>query len=278
MEVRDYVFKEIPVIDKNDTLYHAFKLVEKTGIDKIIATENRMIEPGKEVKSIAGIVTSRDIVLKIATERLRLTTPSKVHLSSFMSINPYFVSADEDLTNVIKVMVEKGYGIVPVVSDDNEVLGGILRDELIKLAEGDDTEVRVIMDTNPLIARTTDRILKIRQEMLSNDISFMPVLDERDELVGYITIYEVAYALLKFQDIVPAKHRKERIMHLIVEDVMRFRPPRLRIVDTVSVAVKEILKKNSRGAVVVDEIGRVAGVITSHIILKHLYEKKVAKQ
>ncbi len=278
MKARDYVFKEIPVIDKNDTLYHAFKLVEKTGIDKIIATENRMIEPGKEVKSIAGIVTSRDIVLKIATERLRLTTPSKVHLSSFMSINPYFVSVDEDITNVIKVMVEKGYGIVPVVSDNNEVLGGILRDELIKLAEGDDTEVRVIMDTNPLIARTTDRILKIRQDMLSNDISFMPVLDERDELVGYITIYEVAYALLKFQDIVPAKHRKERIMHLIVEDVMRFRPPRLRIVDTVSVAVKEILKKNSRGAVVVDEIGRVAGVVTSHIILKHLYERKIPRQ
>ncbi len=278
MKVRDYVFREIPVIDKNDTLYHAFKLVEKTGIDKIIATENRMIEPGKEVKSIAGIVTSRDIVSKIATERLRLTTPSKVHLSSFMSISPYFVSVDENLTNVIKVMVEKGYGIVPVVSDDNEVLGGILRDELIKLAEGDDTEVRVIMDTNPLIARTTDRILKIRQDMLSNDISFMPVLDERDELIGYITIYEVAYALLKFQDIVPAKHRKERIMHLIVEDVMRFRPPRLRIVDTVSIAVKEILKKNSRGAVVVDEIGRVAGVVTSHIILKYLYEKKVAKQ
>jgi len=278
MKARDYVFREVPVIDKNDTLYHAFKLVEKTGIDKIIATENRVIEPGKEVKSIAGIVTSRDIVLKIATERLRLTTPSKVHLSSFMSINPYFVSVDEDITNVIKVMVEKGYGIVPVVSNDNEVLGGILRDELIKLAEGDDTEVRVIMDTNPLIARTTDRILKIRQDMLNNDISFMPVLDERDELVGYITIYEVAYALLKFQDIVPAKHRKERIMHLIVEDVMRFRPPRLRIVDTVSVAVKEILKKNSRGAVVVDEIGRVAGVITSHIILKYLYEREISRQ
>ena len=278
MKARDYVFREVPVIDKNDTLYHAFKLVEKTGIDKIIATENRVIELGREIKSIAGIVTSRDIVLKIATERLRLTTPSKVHLSSFMSINPYFVSVDEDITNVIKVMVEKGYGIVPVVSDDNEVLGGILRDELIKLAEGDDTEVRVIMDTNPLIARTTDRILKIRQDMLNNDISFMPVLDERDELVGYITLYEVAYALLKFQDIEPAKHRKERIMHLIVEDVMRFRPPRLRIVDTVSVAVKEILKKNSRGAVVVDEIGRVAGVITSHIILKHLYERKIPMQ
>ncbi|MCD6301136.1 MAG: CBS domain-containing protein, partial [Staphylothermus sp.] len=196
MKAQDYLSKDIPVIDKNDTLYHAFKLVEKTNIDKIIVTENRVIEPGKEIKSIAGIVTSRDIVLKLATERLRLTTPSKVHVSSFMSINPYYATADEDLTNIIKVMVEKGYGIVPVVADNNEVVGGILRDELIKLDEGDDTEVRVIMDTNPLIARTTDRILKVRQDMLSNDISFMPVLDDKDELVGYITIYEVAYAIL----------------------------------------------------------------------------------
>lgn len=274
MRIRDYVNTDIPIVDKNDSLYHALKLVEKSGIDKVIVTENRVLEPGREVRTIAGVLTSRDIVLKLGTQRIRLTTPGKLHVSSFMSINPLTASPDEELINVARKMVEKGYGIIPVV-EGNEILGGITRDQIVQFASEDDAEVRAIMDTNPLIARTTDRVLKVRQEMLTNDISFMPVLDERDELVGYITIYEVAFSLFRFEDIVPVKYRKERIMHLIVEDVMRFRPPRLRIMDTVSKAVAEIYKKNSRGAVVVDEIGRVVGVVTPHIILKHLVDNRI---
>ncbi|ABN70398.1 CBS domain containing protein [Staphylothermus marinus F1] len=274
MRLESLIREDIPIVDKNDSLYHAFKLIEKTGIDKVIVTENRVLKPGKEVKELAGILTSRDIVQKIATQRMRQTTPGKLHVSSFISINPAFITIDSSLLDVFKLMVDKGYGILPVLDKEGNIMGGILRDTLLRVAEKDDTEIRHIMDTNPLIARTTDRILKIRQDMLSNDISFMPVVDENDELVGYITIYEVAYSLMRFQDIVPAKYRKERISHLIVEDVMRFRPPKLRIINTVSEAVISIMKKNSRGAVVVDEIGRIAGVVTPHIILKHIYTNK----
>lgn len=274
MKLSSLIREDIPIVDKNDSLYHAFKLVEKTGIDKIIVTENRVLEPGKEVKELAGILTSRDIVQKIATQRMRQTTPGKLHVSSFMSINPAFITVNSSIHDVFKLMVDKGYGVLPVLDEEGSIVGGILRDSLLRVAEKDDTEIRHIMDTNPLIARTTDRILKIRQDMLNNDISFMPVVDENDELVGYITVYEVAYSLMRFQDIVPAKYRKERISHLIVEDVMRFRPPKLRIMNTVSEAVISIMKKNSRGAVIVDEIGRIAGVVTPHIILKHIYTNK----
>lgn len=273
VSIRELVNEKTPIVDKNDTLSHTFKLIEKTGIDKVIVLENRILEPGKEVRIITGILTSRDLVRKLGTQRVRTTVPSKLHVSSFMSIDPYYVDISTNIIEVAKTMVEKGYGIVPVV-EEKEVIGGLLRDALIKLAEEDDTEVRYIMDANPLIARTTDRILKIRQDMVSNDISFMPVVDDRDELVGYITIYEVAYSLIKFEDIVPPKHKKERLMHLIVEDVMRFRPPRVRIMDTVSEAVALMLSKNSRGVVVVDELGKVAGIVTPQIILRHLVENK----
>lgn len=271
MDLKAFVNEDVPVVNKNDSLYHAFKLIEKTGIDKVVVTEYRVLEPGKEVKKLAGILTSRDIVSKIATQRLRQISPGKLHVSSFMSIEPAYLTIDSSILDAIKLMVDKGYGIIPVLDKEGEIIGGILRDSVLRIAEKDDTEIRHIMDTNPLIARTTDRILKIRQDMLNNDVSFMPVVDENDELIGYITIYEVAFSLIKFQDIVPAKYRKERISHLIVEDVIRFRPPKLRIMNTVSEAVVSIMKKNSRGVVVVDEIGRVAGVVTPHIILKHIY-------
>ncbi len=266
-----FILKEFPFVDKNETLYHAFKIMEKYGIDKLVVYEHRTIE-GRERRVLAGVLTSRDIVLKLATERTRRTTPSRLHVSSFMSLNPITINPSDSLEYAIKTMYKNNIGILPVV-EEYDVVGIILREKLLELLRGDDTEVRYIMNTEPVIARTYDRMLKIRQDMLHRNISFMPVLDEKDEIVGYITIAELAYAIFRFQDIVPEKYRKERIMHLIVEDIMRFRPPKLRITDTVATALSYILEKNSRGAVVVDEIGGLAGVVTVHDLLKYLAEK-----
>ncbi len=269
-----FVLKEFPFVDKNETLYHAFKIMEKYGIDKLVVYEHRTIE-GRERRVLAGVLTSRDIVLKLATERTRRTTPSRLHVSSFMSLNPITINSNDSVKQAIKTMYKNNIGILPVVKE-YEVVGIILREKLLELLRGDDTEVRYIMNTEPVIARTYDRMLKIRQDMLHRNISFMPVLDEKDEIVGYITIAELAYAIFRFQDIVPEKYRKERIMHLIVEDIMRFRPPKLRITDTVATALSYILEKNSRGAIVVDEIGGLAGIVTVHDLLKYLAEKHLS--
>ncbi len=271
--VNDLIREDVPRTDKNDTLYHAFKLIEKSGIDKVIVLENRMISLGKEVKSIAGVMTSRDIVLKLATQRLSRTTPGRLHVASFMSSPAITIELDKSIVEAAKLMVSKRIGILPVVNGE-DVVGAILKTDIVRLAEQDDTEVRTIMDASPVLARTTDRVVKVRQDVLATDTSFVPVLDENDELVGYVTIYELAYIFMKFEDIVPSKYRKERITHLIVEDIMRFRPPKLRLTDTVSQAVAEIMKKGSRGAVVIDEIGKVAGVVTIDILLKHLVTNK----
>lgn len=272
MDVSVFILKDFPIVDKNETLYHAYKIMEKYDMDKMVVYEHAMLPNGREEKRIAGIVTSRDIVFKLATERTRLATPSSLHVSSFMSTPVTTIEPSFSLSNVLEIMVKKGYGILPVVSG-NEIIGVLLRDSILKLLTEDDTEVKMAMDTGYSVAKTSDRVLKIRDIMLRKDLSFLPVVDENGDLVGYITISDVANAIFKFQDIVPAKFRKERIMHLLVEDVMRFRPPRLRITDTIATAVSDILEKKSRGAVIVDEIGDIAGVITVHNLVKYLYEK-----
>ncbi len=273
LKALDFLVKDYPLVDKNETLYYTFKLMEKHDLYKAVVYEKTRDEKGHEYKKIAGIITCRDIILKLATQRIRLTTPGRLHVSSFMSLDPITVSPDTEFSDMVKIMYEKSIGILPVLQD-NDIIGIVLREKLLEVLKKDDTEVRFIMNTYPLIARTSDRVLKIRQDMLNNDVSFMPVLDEGNEIVGYVTIVELAYALFKFQDIVPAKHRKERITHLIVEDIMRFRPPKLRITDTIATALSYILEKRSRGAVVVDEIGNLAGVVTVHNLLRYLVEKQ----
>ncbi len=277
MYARDYMVREYPFIDKNETLYHAFKIMEKHGFDKAVIYEHRVDESGREYKALAGILTCRDIVSKLATQRLRLTTPGRLHVSSFMSLNPVTVNPDTPYSELVKIMYSRGVGILPVV-EDHDVVGVVLREKLIEILRDDDREVRFVMDTEPVIAHTTDRVLRVKQEMLTKDLSFIPVLDEREEVVGYITIVELAYAFFKFQDIVPAKYKKERIMHLLVDDVMRFRPPRLRITDTIATALSSIFEKNCRGAVVLDEIGGLAGIVTIHSLLEYIVREKIVSR
>ncbi len=275
LSIRDYMVTDYPFIDKNETLYHAFKIMEKYGFDKAVIYEHKVDSSGHEYKALAGILTCRDIVSKLATQRLRLTTPGRLHVSSFMSFNPVYAPIDTPIESIARTMYEKRIGIIPVL-EDHSVVGVVLREKILDLLRNDDREVRHIMNTEPLVVRTSDRLLKVKQDMLASDSSYAVVLDERNDIIGYITIVELAYAFFKFQDIVPAKHKKERIMHLIVEDVMRHRPVKLRITDTVATAYSSIMERGCRGVVVVDEIGGLAGVITVHDLLEYLVREKLS--
>ncbi len=85
--------------------------------------------------------------------------------------------------------------------------------------------------------------------------------------MGYLTIDEIADAFLAFHDIVPVRFRKERIEHLLVDDVMRLRPPTLSVNDSVAEAVRKILERKTKGAVVVHE-NRIVGIVTLNELVR----------
>ncbi len=269
--VSEVMNREPPVLDKDETLEAAWKLMDKRDYDKLVATED---------EKPVGILALRDIMLKLATERTRRTVPGRLHISAFMNTEPlYTAKPDTRLDEAARMLLENrvtigtfeaSIGVLPVV-EDGRLLGTVSKWEIARFVaeHGADVTAGDVMTVKPFVLRWTDRVVHARRLMAENDVSFIPVLDEEDRLMGYITVYEVAYALLAFHEIVPEKHRKIRLQHLLVHDVMRLRPPRVEPETPLAEVAKAILEKGSRGAVVLKE-GRIVGIVTLDEIAKYV--------
>jgi CBS domain-containing protein len=257
--VESIMLRDFPVVEKDETLHHAVRVMKRYDMDRVV-----VLEEGK----LAGIMTKKDIMVKLATLRTRSLISSRLRVASFMTWSPKTVSPADPIRSVARMMIEDNVGSYPVVSGD-EVVGLVTRLELARLAK-DYRSVKVVdvMTTVPEVLRTSNKLLHARQLLLRYNLLFMPVVDERDRLVGFITVDEVADAFFAFHEIVPERYRKERIDHLLVDDVMRLRPPTVTPDAPVSEAVERIEERKSKGAVVVASEGRVLGIVTLTELVK----------
>ncbi len=256
--VESIMRREFPAVDKDETIEQAVRVMEKYDLDRALAFEK---------KKLVGIVTKKDIMVKLATLRTRSLVPGRLHVSSFMTPDPITIGPAEAAVSAAKTMLEKEIGSLPVVEGD-QVVGLVTRWEVAQLArELYDVRVVDVMTTVPATLRPTNKLLHARQILLQYGLIFVPVIDEDGRPVGFITVDEVADAFLAFHKIVPEKYRKERIEHLLVDDVMRLRPPILSPDDNLPKAVETIFARRSKGAIVMHE-GRVVGIVTLIELMK----------
>ncbi|WP_448577693.1 CBS domain-containing protein [Thermosphaera sp.] len=263
MMIKDFISSEVPVLDKNDSLMAFVRYLEKTGFDKALVT-GYTPEGGKK---LCGVVTSRDVLVKIVSERLRRSSLGRLRISGFMTENPYKASLNTDIVSLVKTMSSRGYGIIPV--EDDTLHGAIVRKSLLKLLFNDSTPVKNVMDTRPLKARASDSLLDVRQKMLGTDKSLVIVVSESGELAGYLTVREVAYAFATFLKNIPEKFRKERISQLIAQDYMIKVGLEVKVNSSIGEVAKSIYESNTKGAVVMGDKG-LEGVVTDTELINYL--------
>lgn len=260
LKVEEIMLKEFPIIDKDDTLYHAIKLMEKYDIDRVVA-----VEDGK----LVGIATKKDIMERLGTLRTRTITTSRLYVSSVMTINPTALGPSESVATAIKLMISKDISSIPIINDAKEPIGLITKVEVASLCDKADVKVSEIMSWNPVYVKPTDRVLHARQLLIQNSITTLPVV-EGDRVIGLVTIDDVADALVMFHDIVPEKHRKERIMNLLVADIMKVRFPKFHVDTPLSEVARELSSRRLKGAPVLGRENMLAGIVTLTDIVNYL--------
>ncbi|ACL11797.1 CBS domain-containing protein [Desulfurococcus amylolyticus] len=268
MSLDEFIEKTPATLDKNDSLINYVRLLKKTGNDKVVILENKRINE-KYVKNIAGVVSSRDVVGKIATERLRLSSPGRLRVSGFMSIQPLIARLDTPLSDIVKTMASKSIGILPIVGNEG-LEGAIYRWSLLKLAESITDPVSKIVKKDYLKIRVDDSLLMLRQGMLNRDESFAVVVGEDGKPIGYITIMDLAYAFTTFIENIPEKHRKERIEELVVRDYYKRNLPVVSEEAEIYKAARILYGEKTRGVLVLNNEGKVSGVVREHDLIGYL--------
>jgi CBS domain-containing protein len=113
-----------------------------------------------------------------------------------MTANPVTVSEKDSIRDVARIMAREDTGVVPVV-DGRKIIGLITdRDIVVRLvAEGKDTgnaKVNEAMSKSVRSVREDASVNEVLELMKSAEIRRVPVVNQNQELVGIVSIGDVA--------------------------------------------------------------------------------------
>ena len=82
-----------------------------------------------KTKELIGIITQRDI--RLARFAMSLESPN-TKVKDLMTAEPFVVKIKDTLIQVLEVMLEKKIQRLPVVNENNELIGLVLQNEILK--------------------------------------------------------------------------------------------------------------------------------------------------
>ena len=118
------------------------------------------------------------------------------HIRDVMTPNPECVTGKDSLRDVARIMKNQDTGVVPVV-DGKKIIGLITdRDIVVRgLAEGKDlesTRVNELMTKSIRSVREDSTVNEALELMSSSEIRRVPVVNQNDELVGIVSLGDIA--------------------------------------------------------------------------------------
>ncbi len=115
---------------------------------------------------------------------------------AIMTTDIGFCNLEDSLTKAAKIMWQKDCGVVPLVDDENKVVGMITdRDICIAAAtqnrKTSDIKAKEMIKGEVFSCAATDNIKTALKKMKKNQLKRLPITGESGELVGILSITDI---------------------------------------------------------------------------------------
>lgn len=269
MHIKDIMTREVVVIDKDQNIHDALKLMKKHKISRlpVINTNN------ENEKELVGIITEKDIALRLGSSRYGNMAPSHFHISTVMTPDIITLESTKNIGNAAKIMIDNKIGGIPIV-DNGKIVGIVTKTDFINTCQGlpyDRTHVKDLMKTDLMTISPEDRLVHARRIIIDEDIGRLPVMSG-DELEGILTAKDIASSMISFRKVVPDKYQSARIRNLLVEDIMTQNVRTIQKGATIAEASSLMIDENFSGIPVVDNAGKITGMITKTDLMNFIVE------
>jgi len=255
---RDFMVEPIK-IDKDQSLVLALDLMEDNNLSCLA-----VVDTGE----VIGLITIREILKRIWSERVRLTSLSSLYVTSVMIDNPITISPNMTVSEVASILIKHDLCGLPVVKNGS-LIGLVTEESLLRACLRIDDSVDIILQHDYPKVKPEDKILYVRGLMIERNFPVLPVV-KNGKIIGLISDVDVVKLIRLFYERVPEKYRRMRIRYLIVSDAMRRAPPKITLGTPVSKAAEFMINENSRGIIVVDFRGEFIGVLQLRDLIKNL--------
>lgn len=239
-------------IDKNASLANAIDLMKHNEISRLVVLREGWI---------VGVVTEKDLARELGSARAYRLPPGRMHVSNVMSVNPITVAPNLSAKRAAELMLDHDISGLPVV--EGEKLSGVLTklDFAKVCSKYEEVYVGQVMQPNPMTISPGDRVVHARRLLLDEGLIGLPVVDA-GELVGMVTVRDVAMKLAAFQEVVPDRHKSERIRNLLVEDIMAQPATSTRTDKRLSEVSRLMLERRFSSLPVLNLEGELVGLFT----------------
>ncbi len=119
MLIENLITRSAATVCQSDTVADAAQIMKDRDVGSVVVVED---------KKVVGILTDRDIVLRVGTDgHGSLGVP----VSSVMTRMPLCLSANVDVEQCLERMETHGVRRIPIVDDDDELIGVVSLDDIL---------------------------------------------------------------------------------------------------------------------------------------------------
>lgn len=109
----------------------------------------------------------------------------------------YFAHEENKICDVVNMMDKNNIGFVPICNDDKKIIGIVTdRDILLNInfynKDIKNDNIKSVMSTNVCCCKNTDDITNAKNIMCDHQIRRIPIVNDKDDLVGILTINDIA--------------------------------------------------------------------------------------
>ncbi|MHA1488271.1 MAG: CBS domain-containing protein [Promethearchaeota archaeon] len=125
----------------------------------------------------------------------------EIKVSEIMIKNPLYINPGEKISKTELLMLRKKIGGLPVVDKTRGNLIGIITQRDIRLARFAmtlDTTVKDLMTPEPFVTKESTSLKEALEIMFKNKIERLPVVNDKNELIGLVLQQEILKKLLMF--------------------------------------------------------------------------------
>lgn len=244
---------------------------------------------------LEGLITVHNVeVITYSHRRLR-ELPLEAPVHDVMSREVHPVRPDTPLAEAVELLLDKVYRTLPVVDENGRVIGILTDGDLLKRAkllatsaqrELTQAEVRQeldqirqsgptvggIMTPKPVTVTPETTIAQAINLMVERDVKRLPVVDANGTLLGMVSRVNVLRALAEPPVAETPRQFPPPGHYVRVGDMMMTHVPTVPSNASLAEVVDLLVSHARRRVVVVDETGRVVGIITDGDLIKRATE------
>lgn len=117
--------REVAIAFRHTDLVTAAKLMREHHVGALV-----VVDETQDLRTVAGLLTDRDIVISVIAPEL---APETLRVGEVMSAKPVTVAEDASLLDVMHSMRAHGVRRIPVVTDQQELVGLVALDDILEV-------------------------------------------------------------------------------------------------------------------------------------------------